>query len=345
MLERLKQSIASCYASSTEEDAPRIQVVNVDCTDLEPSTPGETLIFLLPLSAATSAPFHSRRAHYTAPEGNDFSQRIDDFTRDLQVWLISEKYLDDSGFWSYDIRNKINQIRSTSGDAGVLRPGNGILSVSSKHIVSKGHQESLYFCFGEMNILLAERLIPHGSSINGLDNFAAVHQSLTTIVEVIIDISLSVRQRRVSSMTFLYVHSLFENGKAPQSFVDHVARHLVREVIGKYKMHSQCIVFGEILPGSVTEYIPKGRESFALKRCNPPFEVILSSSANLEVDDVLNFPKKLHLPPISLQFEMHVSEFEDTSLNQMEPLFAFTSPIWSGLWSTSREINGEQVII
>ena len=162
---------------------------------------------------------------------------------------------------------------------------------------------------------------------------------------MIIDISLSVRERRVSSMTFLYVHSLFEESKAPQPFVDHVARHLVREVVGKHKVHSQCIVFGETLPGSVSEYLPKGVESFALKRCNPPFELILSSSAALEVDDVLNFPKKLHLPPISLQFEMHVSELEDTSVNLIEPLFAFTSPIWSGFWSTSREVNGEQVIM
>ena len=344
MLERLKQSIALCYASFPEESAPRIQVVNEDCADIEPPMPGETLIVLLPLTAATSAPFHSRRTHYAAPEANDFSQRVDDLIQDLQVWLISEKYIEDSGFWSYDVRNKIAQIRSSTGDAGVLRPGNGLLSLSSERIVSKGHQESLYFCFGGMNILLAERLVPHGSVANGLDGFAATNESLISIIEAMIGLSLSLRQRRVSSMTFLYVHSLFEKEKAPQSFVDHVAQHLVHEVIAKTKVQSQCLVFGEILPGSNSEYIQEGAETFALKRCNPPFELILSSTATLEIDDVLQLSKKLHLPPLSLQFEMHVSEFEDSCLNQMEPLFVFTSPIWSGFWSTSREINGEQII-
>ncbi len=345
MLERLKKSIALCYASSSEEHSPRIQVLNEDCTDIVPPKTGQKLIVLLPLSAATSAPFHSRRAHYTAPQANDFSQRIDDLIRNLQVWLVSEKYIEDGDFWSYDVRNKIAQIRSSSGDAGVLRPGNGLLYVSSELIASKGHRESLYFCFGGMNILLAERLIPHGSAVNGLDDFAAIHQSLTTILEAMIALSLSVRQRRSSSLTFLYVHSLLEQAKVPQSFVDHVARHLVQEVIAKSKVHSQCIVFGEVLPGSDSGDISKSVETFALKRCNPPFELILSSTATLEVNDVLNFSKKLPLPPITLQYEMHVSEFEDTSMNQMEPLFAFTSSIWSGFWPTSREISGEQVII
>jgi hypothetical protein len=345
LLERLKQSILRCYASSPEGRAPRVQILDKDCTDLEPPRAGETLIALLPLSAATSAPFHSRRTQYTDPEANEFSQRIDDLIRDLQSWLVSEKYIEDDNFWSYDVRNKIGQIRSSTGDAGVLRPGNGLLSVSSELIASKGHQESLYFCFGGMDLLLAERLIPHGYAINGLDDFVAIHRSLDAILEAIVGLSLTVRQRRVSSMTFLYVHSLFEKEKAPQSFIDHVARHLVHEVIAETKVQSQCLVFGQMRPGSEATYMSPNVETFALKRCTPPFELILSSTADLELDDVLNFSKRLHLPPLSLQFEMHVSEFEDTSLNQMTPLFAFSSPIWSGFWSTSREINGEQVII
>ena len=345
MLERLKQSIVRCYASSPKGKAPRIQIFDEDCTDIEPPKAGETLIALLPLSAATSAPFHSRRTHYIAPEANDFSQRIDDLIRDLQLWLVSEKYIEDDAFWSYDVRNKIAQIRSSAGDAGVLRPGNGIFSITTELISSKGHQESLHFCFGGMDIILAKRLIPHGKAVNGLDDFIATHQSLSLIIEAIVDLSLSVRQRRVSSMTFLYVHSLFEEEKAPESFVDHVARHLVAEVIAKTKAQSQCLVFGQILPGSEVEYIAPNLETFALKRCTPPFELILSSTTNLEINDILNFSKRLHLPPLSLQFEAHVSEFEDTSLNQTEPLFAFTSSIWSGFWSTSREINGEQIII
>lgn len=345
MLDRLKQSITQCYASSPDESSPRIQISSEDCTDIEPPKPGETLIVLLPLSSATSAPFHSRRTYYTAPETNDFSQRIDDLIRDLQAWLISEKYIEDGDFWSYDVRNKIAQIRSSTGDAGVLRPGNGLLSVSSELLPSKGHKESLRFSFGGANILFAERMVPHGSAEKGLDGFVAVHSSLTTIVEMFSGLSNSVRQRRRSSMMFLYVHSLIENEKAPQTFVDHIAQHIVREMIGTSNVHSQCLVFGKVLIGNESGYISECVETLALKRCTPPFELILSSTATLEVDDVSNFHKKLDLPPIALQFEMHVSEFEDSSLNQMEPLFAFTSPIWSGFWSTSREINGEQVIM
>lgn len=345
MLERLKQSIVQRYASSPKGKVPRIQILDEDCTDFEPPKVGEKLIVLLPLSAAISAPFHSRRTHYTAPEANDFSQRIDDLIRDLQAWLVSEKYIENDDFWSYDVRNKIAQIRSSTGDAGVLRPGNGLLSITSELISSKGHKESLHFCFGGMDIMLAKRLIPHGKAVNGLDDFIATHQSLTPIIEGIVGLSLSVRQRRSSSMTFLYVHSLLEKEKAPQSFIDQVARHLVGEVIAKTKVHSQCLVFGQILPGSEIEHILPNLETFALKRCTPPFELILSSTTNLEIDDVLDLCKRLHLPPLSLKFETQVSELEDSSLNQGEPLFAFTSSIWSGFWSTSREISGEQIII
>lgn len=345
MLERLKQSIVRCYAYSPKGKAPRILILDEDCTDIVPPTAGETLIALLPLSAATSAPFHSRRTHYLAPEANDFSKRIDDLIGDLQSWLVSEKYIEDDAFWSYDLRNKIAQIRSSNGDAGVLRPGNGVLFIRSKLISSKGHQESLYFCFGGMDIMLAKRLIPHGKAVNGLDGFVATHQSLTSIIKQIVGLSLAVRQRRISSTTYLYVHSLFENEKVPQCFIDYVARHLVDEVIAMKKVQSQCLVFGQMLPASDAGHKLPNLERFALKRCTPPFELILSSVTNLEIDDVLNFSKRLHLPPLSLQFETHVSEFEGTSLNQMEPLFAFTSPIWSGFWFTSREINGEQVII
>ncbi len=293
-----------------------------------------------------SQPLFIQDGRITLPPKQMISPNVStNLIRDLQAWLVSEKYIENDDFWSYDVRNKIAQIRSSTGDAGVLRPGNGLLSITSELISSKGHKESLHFCFGGMDIMLAKRLIPHGKAVNGLDDFIATHQSLTPIIEGIVGLSLSVRQRRSSSMTFLYVHSLLEKENAPQSFIDQVARHLVGEVIAKTKVHSQCLVFGQILPGSEIEHILPNLETFALKRCTPPFELILSSTTNLEIDDVLDLCKRLHLPPLSLKFETQVSELEDSSLNQGEPLFAFTSSIWSGFWSTSREISGEQIII
>ena len=54
---------------------------------------------------------------------------------------------------------------------------------------------------------------------------------------------LEVKYDRIS---FLYVDSLIDIEDVPENFFNHAIKHIMDSVIGKSRLHSQCLIFGDL---------------------------------------------------------------------------------------------------
>ena len=305
---------------------------------------GKNRIFLCPISEVVSAPFNARRLSQSNTEFTEFNQQINQIIRLLEQWLINNKFISDGDFWNYNISNKIAQITSFRGSSGVLTPGNGIIGLESELIPAKGYDECLFLTFDGLNVPLAKRMIGLFESANALNGFEAISSDLSEIVDLLISTSNAIRGKKYDRISFLYVDSLIDIEDVPENFINHVIKHVMDSVIGKSRLHSHCLIFGDLDSILAARLESKKLQGLENQRFMPPFELFLSSTNGFSKTSLAELQDKIQHYEIRWGNRWYISEYEDTHIDCEPPMFAFTAPIWDGNWSSSREISGEQII-
>lgn len=321
-----------------------VEIIGENSVGFDTFNTGENKILLCPISGVVSAPFNARRLNQSNVEFTEFNQQVSQIINLLEQWLIRNKIISDGDFWNYNISNKIAQIISFRGISGALTPGNGIIGLESELIPAKGYDECLFLTFDGLNVPLAKRMIVLTESANGLIGFEAISSDLSEIVDLLISTSNAIRGKKYDRISFLYVDSLVDIEDVPEDFINHIIKHVMDSVIGKSRLHSQCLIFGDLDSILAARFESKELQGLENQRFMPPFELILSSTNGLTKESLVELQNNIQHDEICWGNRWYISEYEDTHIDCGPPMFAFTAPIWDGNWSSSREISGEQII-
>jgi hypothetical protein len=323
-----------------------VEIIGENSVGFDTFNTGENKILLCPISGVVSAPFNARRLNQSNVEFTEFNQQVSQIINLLEQWLIRNKIISDGDFWNYNISNKIAQIISFRGISGALTPGNGIIGLESELIPAKGYADSLFLTFGGLKLLLARRTIRKhlGEVANGLNGFKSVSSDLDEIVDLLISTSNATRAKNYDRISFLYVDSLIDIEEVPENFINHAIKHVLNSVIGKSRLHSQCLIFGALESEQGKGFGSKHLDGLENQRFMPPFELILSSTNGLTKEGLVELQNKIQHDEIRWENQWYISKFEDTHVDSEPPMFVFTAPVWDGSWSSSREISGEQII-
>lgn len=273
---------------------------------------------------------------------------------------------DESKNWGRELYLKISMILAGRGHVGIFSGENAIARITFEEENSQ-FLEHLEFRFNFEWVKIAERRMKSGEHGNNWDGFQTIPTNHISYDKLLSSLKILKSAEFDSSDKYhhLFVWSDIGFDKFQKSLVDNVVNDYVKNV-SPHQHTARVLLF--ISTNSNYEGARKDfteREQIALKRCFNNGEIILAPGSGEDVflDEIMNLsgPKailndKRFTKSISERFnDLRLDKFRLISglnssihegtidLNEIST-FVISSNCWTGTWSESKEVDGEQVI-
>jgi len=348
MLEQLKDLFLKEIHLDKDELDSSIDVIVCENprTDFNFSQLKRNTVILCPLAHGVSAPFRAKRADYWLGDEDGKSRKVNEILQQFREWLEKENLCEEPLDWIRYTREKVRQIISSKGYAGLLKSNRSFLHITSTKDDFEVSDEISVEIEGQ-KVLIAKRTWQRNAAAepNGLDAFQSVLET-EAILQSLRELEHLIQNKKDINLLFLYVWTSNEMSAFQPSFL----RSLIQSILIGPRLFSsvssQYLLVDELAPNQpAAQTLLTHQESLALSRMMPNIEVHLADAGlpaeELDLDRILSFPIPEYLSQSLERIVPHSATVDTVETAS----YAIISSIWVGRWENSKEVDGEQIII
>ena len=303
-------------------------------------------VILCPLAHGVSAPFRAKRADYWLGDEDGKSRKVNEILHQFRNWLEKGNLCEEPLDWIRYTREKVRQIISSKGYAGLLKSNRSFLHITSTKDDFEVSDKISVEIEGE-EVPIAQRTWQRNTAAepNGLDAFNHVLEA-EAILQSLRELEHLIQNKKEINLLFLYVWSSNEISAYQPSFL----RSLIQSILSGPRLFSsvssQYLLIDELAPNQpAVRALLTHQEKLALNRMIPDIEVHLADAGRpakeLDLDRILSIPFPEYLSQSLERIVPHSATVDAVETAS----YAVISSIWVGRWENSKEVDGEQIII
>jgi hypothetical protein len=348
MLEELKHLFEKEIGPGDDLSDSRMDVLVCEHprSDFNFSTLKKNTVILCPLAHGVSAPIRAKRAEYWLGDEDGKSRKVNEILQNFRDWLTKENLCEEPLDWVRQTRERVRQIISSRGYAGLFKNNQFFLNITSSRNEFEVDDDISVKIDGK-RVSIAHRNWQRNAAVepNGLDEFNAAPQT-PEILESLRELELLVKNEKGIQLLFLYVWSSTEISEYQPSFL----RSIIQSILSGPQLFSTVssqFLFLDVLTPNLpaVQTVLNSTEILALSRMIPDIVIHLADAGlpakKLDLNRITSFPMPAYLRQSLERIVPHSATVDSVGIAS----YAVISSAWVGRWEHSKEIDGEQIII
>ena len=348
MLEELKNLFEKEIGYDEELSDSRMDVLVCEHprSDFNFSALKKNTVILCPLAHGVSAPIRAKRAEYWLGDEDGKSRKVNEILQKFREWLTKENLCEEPLDWIRPTRERVRQIISSSGYAGLLKNNQSFLNHTSTTNDFEIN-EKIFVKIDGKKVPIAQRnrhRFTDGEA-NGLDEFIAGSKT-AEILEALRELELLIKTEKQIHFLFLYVWTSTEISEYQPSFLRSIIQSILSGPQLFSTVSSQFLLLDELTPNHTSvQTLLNGMEILALSRMIPDIEIHLADAGHqtkkLDLNRIISIPMPDYLRQSLKRIVAHSATLDYVDIAS----YAVISSAWVGRWEHSKEIDGGQIII